>query len=355
MSIFFATHQWNAVAGGSRRDDGGSNNCTLLDKVQRSQPQVSILACSISKPQNLEQLLRTDRSRMLCQDRKGPLEHVQPANLAKSTIRVTLMQASYFLSNYMNDQLRLELERDERINNGEITVTEAIEEAEEWEEREWKKRWSEFPTKLFTALLKYHAIVLVMRLYEFIAEQLVNDVTLDLLTQDTFQTAKRICNCSTPNKSNTNKNTTNAPSNYVVGKEMFSSCRYANFIAYAADYSVHQVILCYGYFIFFNEHQRRRKERRKQQQQKLEEEKSTIDNNATNDDDVLNLDSLSFSLLKRSALLALSRGVAWQFASFGGAVGTIVLPGWGTLLGTNIGDSLSGLCMDGVNMDSPEA
>jgi hypothetical protein len=166
--------------------------------------------------------------------------------------------------------------------------------------------------------MKYHAIILVMRLYERIGESLVDTITLDALTLDTFDCAKR---------------TANRKEGTDLGREMFRTSLKANFISYLADYSVHEVILLYGYYLYVNEQRRRHKK-------KLEL--------STEEEMVAQGLNLAMTLTKNSTLLLISRGIGLVLSSLGAAVGSCMLPGWGTLIGGNIGDGLAMALSDEV-------
>ena len=51
--------------------------------------------------------------RTLCEDRRGPLDHLQPGSLIKNIIRVSVQQGALVYSQYMSDQLKHELAREE--------------------------------------------------------------------------------------------------------------------------------------------------------------------------------------------------------------------------------------------------
>jgi hypothetical protein len=171
------------------------------------------------------------------------------------------------------------------------------------------------PHRILVAYAKYHAVVLVMRLYESWAARHVSDETLDKLTMDTFACAKR-------------KAIVHKEGNAMV-REMVYVCWNANIIAYLADYSVHQVLLGYAYVTYIQKHRRK------------------IKNDANNGDreentsNAIEAGPILLSFMKRSTLLALSRGIGLACSSIGGAVGSAVWPGWGTVVGVNFGDSAS--------------
>jgi hypothetical protein len=176
-------------------------------------------------------------------------------------------------------------------------------------QEEWEKRWRVFPQKLLTAFAKYHVITLTVRLYEHIAAQCYDKVLLDKLTMDPFSAARRL--------------TDNNNDNRMVAREMFHTSLWANVISFMADYSVHQVILCYGYYIYVRERRKRG-----------EEEEEGMNG------------AIVTSLLTKSTRLLVSRAVGLVASSTGAAIGTIVWPGWGTLLFANMGEGAAGVVLD---------
>jgi hypothetical protein len=187
-------------------------------------------------------------------------------------------------------------------------------------QKQWTLRLESIPRRIYISFLKYHAIVLVMRLYEHIASQYVTEEVLDKLTTDTFECAKRTAKTEDGGR---------------LFKSMFTACWKANTISFLADYSVHQLILGYGYYIYIKEKRRRIK-------------------HAISKPDELNLGSVALSFIRKSSLLVVSRGVSLYFSSLGGALGTTVWPGWGTLAGTNLGDSLSLSLIDDIQSPTIE-
>ena len=176
-----------------------------------------------------------------------------------------------------------------------------------------------------------------MRLYENIAARIVDKITLDALTLDTMKVARRL-NAKEENKGD-------------IGRQMFQICGQANLISFLADYSVHQAILGYGYYVLFRERQRRRRLRR---------EGKPILKEDGSEDDYDDCEDAERVMVKKSAALALSRGLGLTFTAVGGGVGSMLLPGWGTLLGSNLGDTLGGVVSDGFvaatspsNSDAP--
>jgi hypothetical protein len=183
---------------------------------------------------------------------------------------------------------------------------------------EWEKRWIVFPQKLLTAFAKYHVITLTVRLYEYIAAQCYDKVILDKLTMDPFSAAKRLT-ASNPNMDN-----------QMVAREMFHTSLWSNLISFMADYSVHQVILGYGYYIYVRERRKR--------------------GNGGEEEEGMN-GTIVTSLLTKTTRLLVSRAIALVASSTGSAIGTIVWPGWGTLLFANMGEGAAGVILD----DAPQA
>lgn len=148
---------------------------------------------------------------------------------------------------------------------------------------------------------------MVMRCFEYLAEKMVDEFTLDRLTMDPFDTAIRV---SKRNHENS-----------VVRKEMYRTCLWANAIAFMADYSVHQVILSFTYYQYYQSKRQRRK--------------------STNDEgDSGDFGPLMLSYLTKSTSLAVSRGIGLVAAAVGGAWGSTLYPGWGTLMGSQFCDGV---------------
>jgi hypothetical protein len=182
---------------------------------------------------------------------------------------------------------------------------------------EWNQRLESIPRRIAVAFAKYHAIVMVMRFYEHVASKYVDEVAIDKLTMDTFECAKRTARTEEGGK---------------LFNSTLSTCLRANTISFLADYSVHQIILAYGYYLY------------------IQAKKKRIQQN--NED--LQHGSLVLSFIHKSALLVFSRVVGLVLSSGGGAVGTLFWPGWGTLAGTNLGDSLALSLTDDVQSPSTE-
>jgi len=178
-------------------------------------------------------------------------------------------------------------------------------------QREWKLRWANFPHRVGVALAKYHSVILVMRFYEHIASKLVDQVTLDRLTIDTFASAKRSAEAG--------------KEGVELARDVFQTGWRANLISYLADYTVHEFILLFGYWVYL--------EQTRRQREKLG------DNEDSNHG--IHGGSIGLSILKNSILLSFSRGIGLFCSSFGGALGAMITPGWGSLAGANLGDGIA--------------
>lgn len=196
-------------------------------------------------------------------------------------------------------------------------------------QREWEARWKDFPTRVLTAFAKYHVITLVMRLYEHIAAQWYDVITVDKLTMDPCARAKMIAAKSSSSKSDSNQT--------EIAKEMFHTTFWGHLIAFLADYSVHQVILCYGYYVYVRERRKR----------KSSSGNKRDDGGVSNNDSEEGLDgAILTSMLKKSTQLMLNRGIGLMCSSVGGAVGSVLWPGTGTLLFSSMGEGAASVVMD---------
>jgi len=57
-----------------------------------------------------------------------------PTFILLQVVRITVMQSTSVITHYYSDQLKEDMKREERIDNGEITRQEAEREDEEWQE-----------------------------------------------------------------------------------------------------------------------------------------------------------------------------------------------------------------------------
>ena len=82
-----------------------------------------------------------------------------------------------------------------------------------------------------------------MRIYEAVAAKMFDDVTVDKLTLDTYSSSLR--------REKTGQT--------IVFTEVFGECFNSNLVCYLADYSVHQIILIFGYSMYIREQRRKLK------------------------------------------------------------------------------------------------
>ena len=322
--------------------------------------------------------------RVLLSDRKTFFAHLHPRPFVISAIRVGSVTASTIFATYVTDQIEYESSNEKLVTAGQITATECDDRNKQWEEVQWSMRWSDYKTKVAVAFAKFQATTLLMRLYERIADRRlkVGDDVLDRLTKDTFSSGRR----------KVERNGTDAAGRALTRSEMVTTCLWANVIPFLADATVQWSVLAYGYYTYWRGRQARR--RKDEELAKLEYEidgaeededggdievtvegvevaKTPSTDFGTNDDtddvDAIcipedgwdseepkkdssqddEVAAVTLLLFMKSSRIALSRGVAWVAASYGGAYGTTLWPGWGTILGTSVGDSVVASVLDG--------
>jgi hypothetical protein len=72
--------------------------------------------------------------RKICSDRQDFFAHLAPQRFSKNVVKICVVQYTTVMSNYLNDQLQADLERDERVKSGELAAQDALREANEWQE-----------------------------------------------------------------------------------------------------------------------------------------------------------------------------------------------------------------------------
>jgi hypothetical protein len=186
---------------------------------------------------------------------------------------------------------------------------------------EWEKRWKSFPNKFLIGLAKFHVITLVLRSYEYIASLCYSEETMDKLTMDYFVASQTI------------GRKVDVPNDKVHVFARMADCTFwANLLYYLADYSVYQVFFGYGYYVYY---------------QRQKKEKASL--MTTTEED--NVPAVAKSFLVTSSHLVASRSCGLLFSALGGGIGTIIWPGWGTLMVSNMAES-AGLTLidDGYNV-----
>jgi len=266
--------------------------------------------------------------------------------------------------------LQSEQNNEKLVDEGEFTPYEADEMNEEWERREWQKRMDLLPRKIGIGLLRFHACTALMRFYEVIIGRYILCVdgksppitgsshggdnsnyehsidVMDKLTRDPYQASLRTSQIlhnqeHSPGKviSSDGKETSTSSELY---KQMYTTCLWANMIPFLAELTVQHGILLYGYGMYYMEKKNRRRER---EMRKRDGDEQCIDNEQEETDPV-DETAYALSLLFRSSHLTFSRGVSWIAASVGGAVGSVIYPGWGAVFGIQIGDTSVGALLD---------
>jgi len=307
--------------------------------------------------------------RALLTDMKKPFGHLKPKTLMISTVRVTCMQGGMAFTSYLGEQLETELAREELVTQGKLTPEEADREADEWEKREWKIRITSLPNRILKALLKFHASTLFMRLFEHLCLHILfpNNIRMvDRLTKDPFCSAQR-------------KSLRCGGDNIAAGKQMYKTAMYSNAISFLADYTVHQCILFGLYSSYYyrlrcqtknarragaganaadedttsassnnGESKEEGNEEEEQQGAAAAMQEDKLPSFLKNDQDAATkaAGGLFLSFCFKSSSLMVSRATALVFSCGGASVGTMIYPGWGTVVGTQLGDGLVGAFLD---------
>jgi len=316
------------------------------------------------------------------EDRKSPFGQFKSRSLVLSTVRVTAINFSTTLSNFFSDQLNSEQRIESMVDSGELTPREADEMNEEWENREWQLRTDALPKKIGWALLRFHACTALMRFYEFIMARYVLRVdgleggstaasatihsggnnnssilsheqavtVMDKLTRDPFQASLRTSQLlhnqeHAPGKVISSDGTETSTSRELT-ERMFSTCIWANIIPFLAELTVQQGVLIYGYGVYYNAKQKRRESRKTKEERNGEGKEDQCDEEDEKDEDDVSKSAYALALMFQSSRLTFSRSMSWIVASAGGAVGSVIYPGWGTVFGNQIGDAVVGALVD---------
>ena len=311
-------------------------------------------------------LVLNEKERSLCADQKGFLDHLKTKSLIISTLRISLLQGSQILTGYFTDQLSFESSLDEDLISGKITRLEFDIKTQQWEEKEWKARTNDLVPRVKKALIKYHILMICMRTYEKCFEWFVSKKMMDRLTKDSFKSAIR-----KQQRVNDGQLLVDANGNRVTyAKAMFETCVYSNFIAFLSDYTLQQAIICFGYYQYIQ---------RKRHQASLD--RIATDDLILNDDmyyahmppsDLVPVDDendstgtndvnekkkeseskqlaisshehnggIILSFLHKSCRLVVTKSFGLFMAGVGGSIGSLLRPGWGTLFGSQLGDTL---------------
>mmetsp|Transcript_9397 Transcript_9397/g.13793 ORF Transcript_9397/g.13793 Transcript_9397/m.13793 type:complete len:203 (+) Transcript_9397:3-611(+) len=187
----------------------------------------------------------------------------------------------------------------------------------------------------------------------------------------------------------------NDQDNKSYKNEMFETCIYSNIISFFAEYTVQQAILCYGYYAYVKSVKSERrlrtlylddddgKEASKGDQTDYDElllhhEKKTnqfgLEHDLVETDDASDIDDdeddssmntptvedrmelhagilggeggILLSFLVKSSQLFVGRVIGLFTGGIGGAMGSMVRPGLGTLLGFTLGEKCASACLE---------
>jgi hypothetical protein len=267
-----------------------------------------------------------------------------------------MFQAMNNVTNYFNDQLEYQQHNDELVSQGSLTKYQAQRLDDEWEEREWNKRWVvDFPEKVGIGLAKFHAMTLCMRFYEtVVCEKILNvdKITLDRLTMDLFKYSLRQKDQREERKTNNTSYPVDHTDQMDIGEsksnsigELITTCLWANVIGFAADCTIQQIILGYIYARYWI---RKRKSAHEhngtdQDDDDYEPNDLVVDRDRTSSENTLDSvhGGLMLSLCFKSCRLLVSRSIGLLCASVGGAMGSMIYPGYGILFGSQVGDAVA--------------
>jgi len=307
-------------------------------------------------------------------------------------VRVTAINISTTFSTFFSDQLHSEQRLETMVEDGEITPDEADELNEEWENREWESRKSALPKKIGWALVRFHTCTALMRFYELIMARYVLRVdgdgrgllldgnngaidaattttshssrgghngnpssltheqaitVMDKLTRDPFQASLRTSQVLHNEEHSPGmviaSSGTETPTSRELTKRMFSTCLWANVIPFLAELTVQQLVLVYSYWVYYAAKKRRQTEREGMEGWDNED---SVGETQCEEDDATSESAYALALMFRSSRLTIARSMSWIAASAGGAIGCVVYPGWGTVFGIQIGDTLVGALTD---------
>mmetsp|Transcript_11347 Transcript_11347/g.23201 ORF Transcript_11347/g.23201 Transcript_11347/m.23201 type:complete len:463 (+) Transcript_11347:65-1453(+) len=341
--------------------------------------------------------------RALLSDRKSFLSQFHPKPLLISIIRLSTLTASTIFATYVTDQIEYETSNEKLVTSGVLTPDQCDLRNKEWEEIQWKLRWGEFKTKAMVGWFKYQVTVLIMRTYEKLAEGRVTTETLDRLTMDTMKAGVRTCDSYGVGVGGSGGSGGSSSAKEAVRSEMVSTCLWANVIGFAADATVQLAILSYGYYVYYQGRRARigtdlEVVELLEEEEEVEVEEEAVgevggvevtvqgevmddkdaaigddavvppsdaddadagdkiciptqgwgadDKDSTDDNNNDEEGAMALSYLIKTVRIIVSRSVGLVAASYGGAYGTVLWPGWGTLLGTSVADSIVSSVLD---------
>jgi len=300
----------------------------LCHNSSRSNTSVSILSTSpittisrFTPPSTLRSTSIVPTKRPYLDDLRPFRAQFQPQQLILSTLRCSLLTVSQNLTGYLSDQLNQDAHYEELVTSGKLTEEEAELAASAKSDGDWDAILETLPRKVVLAILKYQSVTFCMRCMEqFLfamtptqagrsSKHDTNHRFLDRLTKDAFSSALR------------KDARTDGNERYTVGRQMVKTSFYSNILPFLADYTVQQIILLGGYYMYYHK-------------RKISGDGNTAAFSVLNG-------GMFFIIVQRSCELIVSRFACLSMSSLGAGVGTFVWPGWGTTLGGQLGDGLT--------------
>merc|ERR1711862_857335 len=191
------------------------------------------------------------------------------------------------------------------------------------EEREWSKRMNmeSIWKKIYQTFFKLQSVTICMRSYEYVLVHYSSSSSIyliDLLTKDPLAYSRRQA-ASTMIERCTN--------DYF--SKMFYVSLWSNCITFLSDYTVRQILLVVTYWKnCYDIHVRANEVVGEDDDQSCCKSKEVAITNART------------VLYTQTCNILMSRLIGWIFSSMTAAIGSIVYPKFGTLLGGNLGDSI---------------
>eukprot|EP00588_Corethron_pennatum_P029931 CAMPEP_0194322156 /NCGR_PEP_ID=MMETSP0171-20130528/18323_1 /TAXON_ID=218684 /ORGANISM="Corethron pennatum, Strain L29A3" /LENGTH=378 /DNA_ID=CAMNT_0039080337 /DNA_START=24 /DNA_END=1160 /DNA_ORIENTATION=+ len=259
-------------------------------------------------------------SRKYLDDRRGWYDHLKWPTVAIVTLKTVSSACANHVTSYLNEEMEAEKFRNEMVDNGTIDQDQADRLGVESSGENEKRHYASLPAKLGSSIVRSHVVTLIMRAVESVSCSCLGPKLADRLTKDTFRSAKRKM-----------MRMSDVPGGRVAaGARMVRTCIYANAISFFADYLVQQSMLVYGRY-------RECATRLKNMEEVFPQEGGDISSPFW---EVLT----SPSFLSDSLKLAGTRFAALVVSSIGAGIGSAIAPidrpGWGTMVGTAVSESI---------------
>lgn len=166
----------------------------------------------------------------------------------------------------------------------------------------WKLYWIEVKQRVLPPLVKYQATMLLLQLLQHALTSLVSGDTLLKMNQHPPRRARSIAERESDR--------------ILVGTEVFVASLWANLLFYGTNWMVSQIACLYDFYF---------------RQRLLARRRGSV---YCDKEDIVYLANDSWAIL-------VSNGRRYLYSSLGAGLGSIILPGWGTLVGTGMGDEWS--------------